>query len=166
MRRFILIPFCFTLVPMSVGAQPTLGPVVAVAKAPFMQSEARTVVDQLASKLEEMFVFPEVGKAYASMLRAKLAAGGYDRFANADAFAEAVTADLLAIQKDGHLRLFPPRLDAPVGAGQLPAPPSTGAVLKSGWLADGVAYIRFESFPGNPATLADVKRFLVRMPKR
>jgi C-terminal processing protease CtpA/Prc len=34
------------------------------------------------------------------------------------------------------------------------------AISKSGWLADGVAYIRFEGFPGNDETLAALRGFL------
>jgi C-terminal processing protease CtpA/Prc len=39
-------------------------------------------------------------------------------------------------------------------------PEDGSGVAKSGWLADGVAYIRFDLFPGNEATIADVRKFL------
>jgi C-terminal processing protease CtpA/Prc len=39
-------------------------------------------------------------------------------------------------------------------------PPAESAVAKTGWLADGVAYIDFRGFPGNDATLADVRKFI------
>jgi C-terminal processing protease CtpA/Prc len=42
------------------------------------------------------------------------------------------------------------------GAGQA----EKSAVSRSGWLADGVAYIDFKGFPGNEPTKAEVKRFL------
>ena len=139
----------------------------AAVKAPFVKAEAEVAVGELATQLEDNFVFPEVGKAYAAMLRANLAAGKYASFADAQAFAEAVTNDLQAVHKDGHLRVRPVPADAtPAQAGAGPrrvrrGPPAmANAVSKSGWLADGVAYIRFEGFPGSDATMAALRGFL------
>jgi hypothetical protein len=135
----------------------------APAAAPFNAEEAKAVVEKLATSLDENFVFPEVGKKYAAALRSKLASGGYSSFADAGAFAEAVTADLQAIHKDGHLRLHPPRLGAE-GSGPGPRrmgpPPGFQAIDKAGWIADGVAYINFGMFPGDEPTLAKLKTFL------
>ena len=78
----------------------------------FVTAEARQVVEALATSLERNFVFPEVGKNYAVALRTKLAAGGYDRFASGRDFAAAVTADLQAVAKDGHLKLMAPAHDS------------------------------------------------------
>lgn len=130
------------------------------APTPFVQSEAREVVAKLAEALEANFVFPEVGKQYAAMLRTKLAAGEYDSFATAREFSDAVTRDLQAVHKDGHLRLF-----APSGGSGGPrimagAPSEKSTVLASGMLAPNVAYISFEEFTGNDATMADVRAFL------
>lgn len=130
------------------------------AKAPFVKAEAEAVVRQLATKLEEDFVFSEVGKAYASLLRSKVAAGAYASFSDAEAFAAAVTGDLQAVHPDRHLRLNPPRLDGQGGRRMMRGPADGSGVAKSGWLADGVAYIRFDLFPGNDATIADVRKFL------
>lgn len=137
----------------SVAAEP--------AKVAFDKADAAKAVTDLAAGLEDNFVFPDAGKAYAAMLRAKLAAGAYSDFADAQAFAETVTADLQAVHKDGHLRLQPMTAEqrggrrAPNGG-----PPDTSAVAKAGWLAEGVAYIDFQGFPGNEATVADVRKFL------
>ena len=132
----------------------------AAAKAPFVKDEADAVVRELANKLEEDFVFPEVGKAYASLLRTKLAAGAYASFVDAEAFAAAVTSDLQAVHPDRHLRLHPPRVDGKGVRRMMRGPTDESGVAKSGWLADGVAYIRFDLFPGNDATIADVRKFL------
>ncbi|HEX8443414.1 MAG TPA: S41 family peptidase [Allosphingosinicella sp.] len=124
---------------------------------------ADQVIERLAGELEQSFVFPEVGKRYASTLRANRASGRYRRLDTAEAFAEAVTSDLQAVHQDRHLKLRPPEAAEP---GAQPGPvrgPSPGnAITKAGWLADGVAYIDFAGFPGNEATLTALRDFLAR----
>ena len=152
---------CLPLTPL--GAQ-AAGPAPAspqAAPAPFVKGEAEAVVKELATQLEDNFVFPEVAQKYGAALRANLAAGKYADFADARAFAEAVTNDLQAVYKDAHLRLLAPRPEAAGGPQMRRGPMSdSNAISKSGWLADGVAYIRFEGFPGNERTLAALKGFL------
>ena len=135
--------------------------VAAPAKIAFDKADAAKAVTDLAAALEENFVFPEAGKAYAAKLRANLAAGAYASFPDAEAFAARVTADLQAVHKDGHLRLRPVTAEQRAGR-HAPngGPPDKSAVAKAGWLADGVAYIDFLGFPGNEATVADVRKFL------
>ena len=137
----------------SVAAEP--------AKIAFDKADAAKAVSDLAVALDENFVFPEAGKAYAAMLRANLAAGAYTNFSDAQAFAEKVTADLQAIHKDGHLRLRPVTAEQRAGR-RAPngGPPDTSAVARAGWLADGVAYVDFHGFPGNDVTVADVRKFI------
>ena len=145
----------------SAPAQPAAAPVAAPkpASAPFVAADAKAAVEALATALDENFVFPDVAKNYAAMLRAKLASGGYASFASADDFAKAVTDDLQAVHKDGHLRLFAPQ---PGTAGAPPRPRSmpSGGIEKSGWIADGIAYIQFSMFPGDEKTLAALRSFL------
>lgn len=132
-----------------------------VEKAAFDAADAARAVTDLAAALEENFVFPDKGKLYAAMLRANLAAGKYAAAADADGFAGRVTDDLQAVHKDGHLQLRPvsaeqrARRQAPNGG-----PPTASAVAKTGWLAEGTAYIDLRGMPGNDATLADVRKFL------
>ncbi|MBA3667278.1 MAG: S41 family peptidase [Sphingomonas sp.] len=135
-------------------------PPTAPATIPFVKSEAEGVVRDLATKLEDNFVFPDIAKQYAAMLRLNLAAGKYANFADADRFAKAVTADLQAVHKDGHLHLKATRPDEG-GKRELRQLPTSSAVVKSGWLADRVAFIEFAGFPGNDATMADLRTFLV-----
>jgi hypothetical protein len=130
----------------------------------FDRADAEKAVTELASALEENFVFPDAGKKYAAMLRANLAAGRYASFPDADEFSKKVTADLQAVHKDGHLRIRPipkelrerPRGGGPGAGGRA----EMSAVTRSGWLADGVAYIDFRGFPGNEPTKAAVASFL------
>jgi hypothetical protein len=134
-------------------------------KEQFVKATAEAAVTELASKLEDSFVFPDRGKAYAEMLRANVAAGKYASFDSKEAFARAVTEDIQALHKDGHLRVHvvPPEARSGPKAGPRPSgggAEAANAVSKAGWIADGVAYIRFEGFPGNDETLAAVRTFL------
>ena len=145
---------------MAQTPQPQANPAQAAsAAAPFNAEEAKAVVEKLATSLEENFVFPDTGKQYAAALRAKLASGGYSSFADSRAFAQAVTADLQAVHKDGHLRLHPPRFGEGSGPRRM-GRPDIQPIEKAGWIADGVAYISFGLFPGDEATLAKLRTFL------
>jgi Peptidase family S41/N-terminal domain of Peptidase_S41 in eukaryotic IRBP len=134
-------------------------PAAAPAPIPFVKADAEAAVADLAQKLDDNFVFPDVAKQYSAMLRANLAAGKYSSFRDARAFAQAVTNDLQAVHKDGHLKLM--AMD-PNAAAQRRLRPrdDVDGVTRSGWIADGVAYIEFSGFPGNEATITDLRRFL------
>lgn len=123
------------------------------------QEEVRAVVGTLATALEENFVFPEVGAAYAAMLRERLTGGAYANILTKDAFAEAVTSDLQAFQKEGHLRLFAPKVEGGKSKYRT-APSADGAIGRCGWLSEGVAYIEITMFPGDAATLDKIDTFL------
>ena len=144
------------------AAQQPAATAAAADHAPFVASDAAKVIDATATALEENFVFPEVGTRYAAALRAKLAAGGYARFANAAEFAKAVTADLQAVHSDRHLKLLPPQTGEAASGAATPRRPNMprNAVTRSGWIAPEVAYIAFAAFPGNAETLAAVSAFL------
>ena len=169
MRAFLLA-FIASTVPAALVAQPTkpAAPAAAQAEHPFVKAIAEEAVRTLAAKLEDNFVFPDKGKAYAEMLRSNLAAGKYSRFANAVEFARAVTADLRAVHEDRHLavRVIPAEMRAQL-KGEVPLTRNNrssgmpaNAISKAGWLTDGVAYVRFEGFPGNEETRAAVRSFL------
>jgi peptidase S41-like protein len=139
-----------------VGSPPQ--PAAAPATKPFVKADAEAAVTELAQKLEDYFVFPDVGRQYAAMLRANLAAGKYARFADASDFTKAVTADLQQVHKDAHLNLRVLQPDA--AERRIRMQDDASGVVKSGWLADGVAYLAFRGFPGNDATLSDLRKFI------
>jgi hypothetical protein len=143
-----------------VSAQATDRQQKIAATPPFDRQEAVAAVEKLARALEENFVFPEVGKRYAAALRAKLAAGTYSSFSDAKGFADRVTADLQAIHSDGHLRLHAPEQGSARQSGIRRGLGPESSIERSGWLADGVAYISFTAFPGNDATLSELRQFL------
>lgn len=162
MRSFVFLAAGAMALSVPVGAQTAAASQDVAAARSVTAAEARKVVAELATQLEENFVFPDVARAYAARLRERLAGGAYDQFTDAKAFAAAVTADLQAVHSDGHLRLHLVEPETRRGSGNRPRveDPGYNAISKSGWLAPGVAYIRFESFPGSEATLAALKSFL------
>ena len=120
-------------------------------------AEARATAEDFARILEDGYVFPDVAKRYAAMLRANAASGAYDGLGTAAAFADRVTADLRLVSPDNHLRLtlgrpgVRPPGPAPrtAATGPTPAMQRPRAIEESRWLAPGIAYIRFTMFPGD-----------------
>ena len=161
LRTALILAMVATTAQAQTNAPGTAPPAPApVASPPFVAAEGRVVIEALATALERNFVFPDTAGKYAAALRAKLAAGGYDRFADRKACAETVTADLQAVAKDGHLRLFTPEMIAARQPRRRPDGAGRSAVTRKGWIAPGVAYIGFAGFPGDAATLAEVAAFL------
>jgi hypothetical protein len=139
------------------------------------ESERAAVVERFATVLEDNFVLPDVGRRYAQALRTKLAAGGYSGLG--DRFSETIVADLQAIHSDRHLRMSrggemagPVRvmrrpgnsLDPSAGEPQriVRRPDPANAVGRAGWIADGVALIELNLFPGDPQVVTAIERFL------
>jgi C-terminal processing protease CtpA/Prc len=126
-------------------------------------AEARQTATELAQVLDENYVFPDVAKRYAAMLRANAAAGAYDGFTSALALAQRLTTDLRAVSPDAHLRVVVrvPRADVR-SASAAPQPRFPWKPIEDErWLAPGIAYIRFNVFPGDPDTVAAVKKFMI-----
>jgi hypothetical protein len=162
MHRLFPIILSAAVVASPSMSQPVQATAEQAASDPFRVADAKATVANLAKALEENFVLPDKGKAYAAMLRAKLKAGAYDSFPDAKSFASKVSDDLLAVHKDGHLRLhvIPPEDRGGPDAAGPGGLPDGSAIIKSGWLAPGVAYVNFNLFPGNEATLAELRKFL------
>ncbi|UBU12896.1 S41 family peptidase [Nonomuraea gerenzanensis] len=62
------------------------------------------VIDETARLLTEHYVFPEIAKQLADLLRQRLAEGAYD-VGSAEELSRLVTADLQSVNNDKHLRL-------------------------------------------------------------
>jgi hypothetical protein len=131
-------------------------------------------VTALADKLEASYVIRDVGARYAAQLRTNLAQGAYDAIVDRGELAGQLAHDLQVVAPDGHLRVVPETSLTPDG--HLRAPGATGLVRGPGgpggparpaaigdmaWLADGVAYIQFNEFPGDAETVAAVDRFMM-----
>ncbi|MBV9884204.1 MAG: S41 family peptidase [Sphingomonadaceae bacterium] len=131
----------------------------AAAEAPLAPAAARQVAETLASALERLFVFPEVGRRYAATLRAHAAAGDYDALGTRTALAEALTRDVQAVQAEGHFRVFPaPGAQGPAGGGAAAA--ARPEIEEARMLAPGIAYLRPTIFSGSPDELGRIEHFL------
>jgi Peptidase family S41/N-terminal domain of Peptidase_S41 in eukaryotic IRBP len=141
--------------------------------------DTAALTETLARELTDYFVFPDVAQRYAAAIRARQAAGAYAAISDPAALAAALTADLQAVAKDGHLRVFAPQPapaagPAPGGGPVVVKAPGSAAGQKpgmmmlkmpqaipaTGWLADSAAYIRFDLFPGDPETLKQLRAFI------
>ena len=142
-------------------------------------AEPRAVAERIAGLLEADYLYPETGKAYAAGVRKQAASGAYDKL-NGRALADALTLDLLAVQDDSHLRvrfgalMMMRPMVGPSGAGSPrpgtpgpmpspsapPGPPPAAAMEQAGWIAPGIAYVRFNEFPPDPALTENVRTFL------
>jgi Peptidase family S41/N-terminal domain of Peptidase_S41 in eukaryotic IRBP len=131
-------------------------------------------VTALSNKLEASYVIRDIGARYAARLRTNLAQGAYDAIVDRDEIARQLAHDLQAVVPDGHLRVVTDasltpdgHLRAPGGPGVVRGPGGPGgparppAIGDMAWLADGVAYIQFNEFPGDPETVATVDRFMI-----
>ncbi|HEY2049810.1 MAG TPA: S41 family peptidase [Caulobacteraceae bacterium] len=134
------------------GLVAATGPVDAAENTPYADA-----IGKLADVIEADYVFPDQGRECAQMLRRKLAVGDYAGITDAAAISDRLTADLRDLHHDLHFRV---RVSgaAPTGSSAVNAamPPMEGAA----WLADGVAYIRFNRFEGSPETVATTRRFV------
>lgn len=168
-RTRILAAACAIATPAALAQTTPTATTLVTSPAPaaFDPAIAKDTVTTLAAELEKGFLYPDVGKAYSVMLRQNLAAGRYASFADATAFANRVTADLQAVHADGHLRLRAPgdgptrRAPPAAGAAATPAPTGRPPLMEqAGWIAPGIAYVRFNAFMGDPRVLADFTAFL------
>jgi hypothetical protein len=120
------------------------------------------VAEAYAALLARDYVYPDTGQRYAEAIRAAIKAGRYASLAG-EALGAAIDADVNAVSPDGHLRLR-----APEGAAAAPAPggapPMRRAprvpIEQAGWIAPGIAFVRFNVFPQDEAVTAAAAKFM------
>ena len=145
-------------------AAATAIPSVVVPALAASETEQPAIGDVIAGKyaalLERDYVYPETGKRYAAALREGIKAGRYKALTG-EALGAAIDADVRAVAEDGHLRLRVPD-SAPVAPGAAaPAPrPKKPPVEQAGWIAPGIAFVRFNLFPDDPAVTAEAAKFM------
>ncbi|HKX88681.1 MAG TPA: hypothetical protein VJM13_05685, partial [Sphingopyxis sp.] len=127
------------------------------------EAGADVIAEKYAALLERDYVYPETGKRYADAIRAGIAAGRYKAL-NGEALGTAVDSDVNAVSPDGHLRLRIPEVAAsaaPAPGGAAPAPrPKKVPVEQAGWIAPGIAFIRFNVFPQDESVTAEAAKFM------
>lgn len=156
-------------------AAQTATPITSVETAPVDQ---RTLAMDLALRLETEFVFPDQGKRYAAALRNQASQGAYDALSGPE-LAARLSGDLQRVAPDGHLRVMFGRMGGgpqviirrpPDAAGG--PPPGEGrpmmvrimpppAIEHGGWIAPGIAFIRFNGFPSEPETVEAARQFMI-----
>lgn len=105
---------------------------------------------QLAELLQRRYLFPDIGIAYAGMLRANANADRYATASGPGAFASQLTADLAAVSYDAHLAVLA-RSNGPPGLSPSGSDPTTLGIRDSGWLKDKVAFMRITMMPDTTA---------------
>jgi hypothetical protein len=168
MRTVVALLLAATALPSALAAQPQ--------PAAPTQVSPRSVATTLAGTLESDFVYPQQGARYAAALRANAAAGAYDGLSGVP-LADRLTSDLQAVAPDGHLRVQHdgvggPQLIVqrpPEAAGDAPPPGQQPRIVRkvrppaiehAGWIAPGIAFVRFNGFPGDPAIVEAARSFM------
>lgn len=131
----------------------------------------REVAMRLADMIERRYVYPEIGKDYAQLLRGNADAGEYDALSG-KRLADRLRADLQALHPDAHLAVVPdPHAEAgPAAAGEPPegeASPGLAFVKRIApdmepprWLVPDIAFVRYNLFPSGPQDIEATARFL------
>ncbi|KTE17288.1 S41 family peptidase [Sphingopyxis sp. H115] len=148
------------LVAAGTAAAPLLAPSSAFAAE---EASADAIAEKYAALLERDYLYPETGKRYAAAIRAGIAAGRYKGLSG-EALGAAIDSDVNAVSPDGHLRLRVPEAAAgaaPAPGGATPAPrPKKVPVEQAGWIAPGIAFVRFNLFPMDDAVTAEAAKFM------
>ncbi|HET6524776.1 S41 family peptidase [Sphingopyxis sp.] len=149
------------LVATAIAAGPIFAPPPAMAAD---EVDTETIAEKYAALLERDYLYSETGKRYADAIRAAIAAGRYKGLSG-EALGAAVDSDVNAVAPDGHLRLRVPEAAADAAA---PAPGGAAPVRRSpkvpveqaGWIAPGIAFVRFNVFPMDDAVTAEAAKFM------
>ena len=115
-----------------------------VTSAAVRPGEGLEVAIRLADELVSFFPIADQAQAYAARLRANAAAGRYDG-GTRGSLAQLLTADLMAVHKDGHLKVFATD-EAEQNAPPSPPKDLPPPIQSAKWIAPGIAYIRPSAF--------------------
>jgi len=150
--------------PVQVTAFPlrAMGPGISPAAMRIDAATRARVIAGAVTRLDTLYVFPEVAKRVGDSVRARLARGAYDAHGNGMSFAMRVSEDLRELTGDKHLRMEyivehlqppPPPLPAP------PAQPVSDGARERAWmdhvncgfvraerLASNVGYVKLDMF--------------------
>lgn len=141
---------------------------------------SRAVALKAADLMERDYLYPGIGERYAAAIRANAEAGKYDALSGEE-LADALTTDLLAVHPDGHVRVMfgdqgggpgprrivvgPPPSGAAPAPGAGPAGPTPRRIQlapmeEARWIAPGIAFVRFNLFPLDPAIDEATAKFM------
>jgi len=66
-------------------------------------AKRQAIVDEVSTLLNKNYIFGDVAKKIEDLVRGRLKNGDYDKMTDAQAFAEALSQDLLSVSKDKHM---------------------------------------------------------------
>jgi len=70
------------------------------------KAEISTAVDSLSANLNRIYVFPDKAKEMSNLIQKNLKDGKYDMLTNPMEFSDRITADLISVSNDKHLRFM------------------------------------------------------------
>jgi hypothetical protein len=171
MRSLLAVLMSVAACAQSLAAQPAGAP----PEASIANVDQRALARDLAKRLESDFVYPEQARRYAETLRANADRGAYDALAGAE-LAKRLSDDLQGVAADGHLRVMfegvgggpqivirrPPDAAgaAPTGKPVMMRMAMPPAIEHAGWIAPGIAFVRFNVFPGGPEATEAARKFM------
>ncbi|HYH81931.1 MAG TPA: S41 family peptidase, partial [Longimicrobium sp.] len=121
------------------------------------------VVDSIAKLLERLYPSADTGCAIGERLRGRERAGAYASAATLQAFADAVTEDMRAVNGDRHLNVRVGGGRRRVGPGGPPAEGETYGIAASRVLEGGVGYLKLSGLSGHPDAPAALGRALAAL---
>ena len=142
---------------------------------------SRAVARTLAARLAQSYVYPEQGARYAATLQANADAGKYDALKEVE-LARRLGDDLQGLARDGHLRVMfrgvggggGPKIvmNVPEHAASGPLAPKRQPMIvrmapppeteHAGWIAPGIAFVRFNLFSGTPEAVSAASQFMAK----
>lgn len=171
MRSLLAVLMSVAACAQGLAAQPAGAP----PEAAIANVDQRALARDLAKRLESDFVYPEQARRYAETLRANADRGAYDALAGAE-LAKRLSDDLQGVAADGHLRVMfegvgggpqivirrPPDSAgaAPTGKPVMMRMAMPPAIEHAGWIAPGIAFVRFNVFPGGPEATEAARKFM------
>lgn len=145
---------------VGIGLQPTAEPAPA---GPLTDAGRAAVVDSAAKLLSRFYLSRDTAEAVGARLRERLRAGAYAGMVDRRAFAQALTADIRAVQPDQHLGVAArPPMQGPPTQGPQPAGGVAAGAGRYRYLADArilpgnVGYLKMSSFPGAPGAFDEL----------
>jgi len=110
--------------------------------------ERARIVNNLAQKLHDHYIFPEIAQQMDAAIRTHLNGGAYDGITTLEDFCARLTEDLQAVSHDKHLRLFYSPEAQPDDEPDQP-PPEQIEEFRSAMSLFNFGFARVERLPGN-----------------
>jgi len=140
MKKIICL-FCFISILNVQAQQPVQPPKLTAA-------ERTTVIDTLIAKINSLYVYEDIAKKMTAAIRHNQLHHNYDTISSREAFAKRLTADLHAVNNDGHLGIE--YSASPIGEEKPEAPSQADAdAFRKTWARSNFNFKKVEVLDGN-----------------